>query len=364
VLAVVLLLVGERAVFAWPRVWAAASEQFFFGLATTRLDLLKLSMAPADRPHVLAIGSSRVFEGINPVRARRLRRGLAWSVAASPRFDPFVLRSLTGDMVDTGADAVVFVWSEFDTNRPVRLEPLPGSSAAGFGAIADLVRFTGARFAIDNRESLYRLAASTVLQTYRFRTAFERAGLTELSTPPLDERLRPVRAFPRIFGEIALYDATPTPLSAPAREALLRAFGDQGNPKDVDISIEFVAEIQPGRHAVFQRAMLRRAAELLRRDGVEVIVLEGPLHPLAAKLYDAKGLGRRFRAFARELEEELGVHVVTLDEMPPFAPTDFKDLIHLQGAGTLKLTRAAVDAVVSALGLPSQPPPAPPAPPS
>ncbi len=116
----------------------------------------------------------------------------------------------------------------------------------------------------------------------------------------------------------------------------------------MDLSIDFVAEITPGEHAELKRAFITRTVELLRAAGVEVIVVEGPLHPDAAELYDVR-LREDFLAFMQRLTHEHGVRFTPLEELPHFEAKDFKDLLHVAPSGTLKLTGAILRALRPAL---------------
>ena len=64
---------------------------------------------------------------------------------------------------------------------------------------------------------------------------------------------------------------------------------------------------------------------------------------------DAKLANPRVIAFMAELVSSHGVRFTRLEQMPRFAPEDFKDLFHPRGAGTLKLTGAMVRAARPAL---------------
>jgi hypothetical protein len=285
-----------------------------------------------------------MFEGFSRQIASRRRPEVAFVKLTHPRFEAFVIRALAGELLAMRPRAVVFLWSELDTNRPLRLEPVPGSSAASLAAVWDLLRWTGPRFAVENRTTLYRLVASSVLDGYRYRKALADAGLADTRSFALDARLKPARAFPRIFGEIALQGAQPVPVSREERERIVESFGPEADRRFVDLSIDFAAEITAGPHAELKRAFITRTVELLRADGVEVIVIEGPLHPRAAELYDVR-LRDDFLVFMQRLTREHGVRFTRLEALPPFEARDFEDLLHVAPSGTLKLTGAILRAL-------------------
>jgi hypothetical protein len=261
------------------------------------------------------------------------------------------------EILEARPAVVAFVWSELDTHRPLRLEPVPGSSAASLAGVGELVQLAGWRFAVQNRTSLYRLVGTSVLDVYRHRHAFLQAGLDDLRHFALEPRLAPRRALPRIFGEIVYWGpepdlvntlwgpwpdfvtTRPTSVSSELRSRILGAFGPGADRRFVDLSIDFVAELQAGDHARLQRAFVERSVALLRAAGSEVVLVEGPVHPLAGEIYDTS-LRAEFTAFAQALVRDHGIHFVPLERMPRFAASDFKDLFHARGPGTLKLTHA------------------------
>ncbi len=347
-LAVVVLLGVDRVGFGLRATWAAIAERDPFGVATPQLALLDLRRETKQERRALVVGPSRVFEGFSTPLASEQLPDLRLAKVAHPRFDPFVVCAMVPQLLATEPDAVAFVWSELDTHRPLRLEPVPGSSVASLAAVRDLVLLTGWRFALENRTSLYRLAASSALDGYRYRTALYQAGLDERRRFQLDRRLKPRRAFPRIFGEIVYWDARPHEVNAAERRLIVSSFGPDADPRFVDLSIDFVAEITEGRHVDLQRSFIEGASRLLRERGVEVVVVEGPLHPRAAGIYNAS-LRREFLAFMRRLERELGVRFTPLEAMPPFRPGDFKDLLHTAGNGSFKLSNSIGRALRAAL---------------
>ena len=343
-LALALLLAIERLVFGVTGTWAALSARDPYGVATAQLAMHEIRRVPLGKPRVLAVGPSRMFEGFSYQIASRRLPGVAFAKLAHPRFGPFVIRALVNDLLALQPHAVVFLWSEIDTNRPLRLEPVPGSSAASLAAVWDLLRWTDPRFAVANRTTFYRLVATSALEGYRYRTALGDAGLRDTRSFTLDARLKPPRAFPRIFGEIVLQGTEPAPVSRAERKRIIESFGPEADRRFVDLSIDFAAEITEGEHAELKRAFITRTVELLRTAGVEVIVVEGPLHPRAAELYDVR-LREDFLAFMHRLTREHGVRFTPLEELPLFEAKDFEDLLHVGPSGTLKLTSAILRAL-------------------
>jgi hypothetical protein len=121
--------------------------------------------------------------------------------------------------------------------------------------------------------------------------------------------------------------------------------------------VAILSEVGGGPHVAVQMALLRGAVTRLRDAGVEVVIVEGPLHPAATQLYDAS-LRRSFLAFAETLREQ-GVHFVPLESLPPFEAGDFSDLLHTSFTGAARLTRGIVDALRQPLASRSPPSPLP-----
>jgi len=343
-LALALLLAIDRAGLGFEGPWAHMAIDDPNSAAATRLELKRLRSQPPGRPRVIVVGTSQVIDGFDQALAEKLLPEVHFAKLGFPRFEPFAIRALAGDLIASGAAAVCLIASEQDTHRPLRLEPVPGSSAASLAAVWDLLRWTDLRFAIANRATFYRLVASSALDGYRYRRAFDDAGLRDTRSFTLDARLKPPRAFPRIFGEIVMQGTEPAPVSRAERKRIIESFGPEADRRFVDLSIDFAAEITAGEHAELKRAFITRTVELLRTAGVEVIVVEGPLHPRAAELYDVR-LREDFLAFMHRLTREHGVRFTPLEELPLFEAKDFEDLLHVGPSGTLKLTSAILRAL-------------------
>ena len=102
------------------------------------------------------------------------------------------------------------------------------------------------------------------------------------------------------------------------------------------VEIDIVSEIGPGPHVAVQMALLRRAVVRLRDAAVRVVLVEGPLNPVTAELYDVR-VRRSFLAFARQLEAS-GVWFAPLERFEPFTKADFADLLHLTPRGAAEFT--------------------------
>jgi len=310
--------------------------------AATRLELKRLRAQPPGKPRVIVVGTSQVIDGFDQALAENLLPEVHFAKLGFPRFEPFAIRALAGDLIASGADAVCLIASEQDTHRPLRLEPVPGSSAASLAAVWDLLRVTDWRFAVENRVSLYRLVATSGLWLYRYRPDLYLAGLEDLPRFRLDARLGdPARKKGDPFRPVALWGADRHPVPPEARRTTMDLFPPLMDQWDARIQGGTLQEITAGVHVAVQMHLYRRALEVLRGAGIEVVLVEGTLHPASRDLYDTR-LRQEFLAFARKLEADLGVHFIPLEKMPRFAESDFYDLIHTTRRGAAKITRTMV----------------------
>ncbi len=340
-LAVLLLLAVDRVALGPHGIWGRLAIDNPNSAARSRLELQQLRAAPREQPRVVVIGTSRVIDGFDPLEARRRMPGTAFAKMGYPRFEPFTIRLLVGDLIDAGADAVVLIASEQDTHRPLRLEPIPGSSGASLAAVWDLLRETGPGFAVEHRTSLYRLAASSLLKAYRFRVDLRLAGLDDLRRFRLEPRLgKPPYDPDDPFRPTALWGAERTPPPPiPARRSTMDLFPPTMDQWQAILQAGTMQEITRGEHVAVQMALYRRAVQLLREAGIEVVIVEGTAHPAAADLYDTS-IRADFLAFADALVEDFGVRFVRLTEMAPLAESDFYDLLHTNAEGAAKITAA------------------------
>lgn len=322
-----------------------------FGIAHDRQQLQELASARARR--AVVVGSSRVAVGFDPAVAREALPGFHVAKVGHAGLDAFVLRSIADDLGAPRPEVAVLLLSEYDTHRPVRLEPTPGKSSADLGAFAQLASLIGDGFAFEHRDVAARLGVSTALESYRYRRVLARTRLGALHTFPLEPRLEPPRSDPQELAAdpehtpISYWDGERKPVPRPTRRQILSHFTHRRG----DSGLSLIAETQPGDHARVNMALIETAVSRLRERGVEVVVVEGPIHP-AARLSYAPETTEAFRAFARDLAANPGVHFVALDDLPTFPGSEFNDLLHLNETGAYALTRAIARAIDDASGRP------------
>ncbi len=349
-LAAVLLL--DRVFFGVIAPWGALAERVrpaerpHHQVARSRGTLRALTAAALDRPTVFVVGSSRADLGFDLATARRRLPEAEFGRLAFAALRPFEMLSLTDDLIRSGADATVLMLSEFDTHRPIRLDPMPGTSAASVVALAEFLGLAGPRFAFENRTLLYRVPLSRVLDAYRFREILRRAGLDSLRAFPLDEKRHWVRAAP-LSRPAAMGGGAKRKPPAELIERIAAGFPERRR-RAARYQVWMIAEMGAGAHVRVQKQLIRSAVARLRTAGVQVVVAEGPLHPDAASLYDAS-LRDDFLAFADSLRTEFGIRLLPLEAFGELSPSDFGDMLHLNARGAQRFTRVVVDAVGQAL---------------
>ena len=339
-LAAALLLAADAAVLgpwgAWEWLAARDPEQ----RALVRRELQRMRETAPGVPRAFVVGTSRVQQGFDAELASRELPGVAIGKLGQPRIEPFVIRQLADDLVAARADTVAILLSEFDTHRPLRLEPIPDPGTASVPALVDLLRATGLRFAIAQRTALYRLLAVSALESYRYRPILTTAGLGKLREFHFDERFgRTARGDP--FRPIALWGGERRVVPEAARRSTFDLFPPPIGSFMARMQAGTIGETSRGPHVAVQEQLIRRTVEVLRAAGVRVAIVEGPLHPAAVDLRDP-GLRGEFLAFARSLQAEYGIAFLPLEAIEPYAESDFADLVHVGPEGVPKLTRSLV----------------------
>ena len=336
---------------AMPWEWVAErvpeSHMAELGTARDQRALARLADGRAEGPLVFAVGSSRAEAGFDPATVPPDERPAATLVElAHPGLRPFEVRSLVDELLPHEPAVVVLLTSEFETAHPIDLGA-PLLSSGSFSAIADLAEILGWRRSLELRHEILRFAAVALLRGYRFRGILGSAGLDALREFPLDERLQ--RPRDRLEWLLAPGER----IAIPA--ALRRRVGAEID-RHLAPESRFAARVEMHQlhslgtddSAPLQEELVARSVARLRAAGARVVIVEVPLFPGAAPLYDP-ALREAFARFAARLAEAEGVDFVPLESGPAFERADFRDLTHLASPGAEKLTRRALRAVERAL---------------
>lgn len=349
ILAAAIVLAGDRALDL-PRIWgalaAATPEEAIlaWNVATSQASLRGVANAPRGERRVLVVGSSRAGLGFDRQLASEALPRTAFATIVQAGLGPFEIRSYAEEMRAAHPDVVVFFLSEFETHRPLHLEPIPGSSAASVAAVADLVAETGWGFAFRNRTTLSRIVVASMLSSYRFRDVLRHVGADRLRTFTIEPRLsrKPPRGY--AVRPVAMWDGSPTVLPHSELRGIRERLGG-GSPAQL-VALLMLRDVSPGRHATIQLDLLRRAIERLRASGVAVVIVETPVHPAAVVAVNPAAR-REFAEFALSLVKMYGIVFVPLEAQESFQDGDFIDLLHVNSIGARKLTSAMVRALRS-----------------
>ena len=350
-----LLLAADALVFRVFPPWAALTERIaerqapHHQLARSFRDLGALAGAPPGAPRVAILGSSRADWAFDPEAAQTVLPEGHFAQVAYAFVGPFEMRALAEDLIAAGVDVAVLLASEFDTHRPVHVDPVPGTGAGSLSALAPLLREAGARFAWEQRVFLYRMSLSWLFDAYRFREVLRIGALSPLRSFELDPGRHGSRAAPLVAHAVAgsaRFEATPE-----ARAAALAAIPEHRRGV-VEFQVEMLGDVSYGPHVGVQEALLRSAVAKLREAGVGVLLVEGPLHPKALPLI-APGMRKEFLALAQDLARQPGVRFLPREALPRFAERDFYDLLHLARWGAARFTTRVVRQVQIALRRPA-----------
>ncbi len=329
--AVLLILVIDNVVPNAPAIWELLVERrselglIERGVLSDRFELFRLSPRPARPVALYVMGTSRAQQAIRQVDD--LGVPVDYAMLTHPGMQPFEMLNIAHEVAASEPDIVVLVASVFDTHRPLSLgaQTAPGSVAA----LCELLSAVTPQFAWQQREVMLELALSGLLDSYRFRSLYTAAGLGRWryfgSSPPGDgitRGLTPLVSHTLVDMDRALAQTRKLFPFVPDRSLLQE--------------IRLVQGVTVGTHVPIQRALLRRTCEVLSETGCEVVLVEGPLHPLADRYHDAS-VRRHFLVFANELQRDLGVRALTLEQTGPFVADDFADLTHLSERGSEKL---------------------------
>jgi hypothetical protein len=343
VLALLVLLAIEWSCYGSVAVWEEPAGRIPgramhpAGTARARLALDRAAELGHGQPFSFVIGSSRALYGYAPehLPGEEHPPENVFEIV-HPQLYCYEMLAYAHELAGLRPSEVVLLVSEFDTHRP--LELMTGSASASLGALAFLIKELPVETRIDEHVSLSRLGLEAVLESYRYRRILGVAGADDLRIFDLGPgRSSAGRGhLVRVLG--------PGPVMSPSRaevESIVEVLGG-GNARVGNRayfkSHHLVKPISRGEHARVQMALLRRAIAVLREAGITVIVVETPLSPLAALLYDTT-TRRDFLDFAQTLQRDYGIDFVSLDPANPYLQSDFGELVHLAPAGARRMTR-------------------------
>lgn len=85
------------------------------------------------------------------------------------------------------------------------------------------------------------------------------------------------------------------------------------------------------------QGLFTQFAEDMISEGVELIVISGPTHPLLAETYDEE-LDYAYNSFLYNQSQSLGFTYLSKDDLPTFVEGDFIDFTHLNADGRAKMS--------------------------
>ncbi|MFT7462933.1 MAG: hypothetical protein ACI9EF_001275 [Pseudohongiellaceae bacterium] len=364
-LAVLLVLATDRWVFAdigfWQRIEELVNSQVSLnsGVVRDRIALDAISHSDEERLQACVMGTSRARRGLLPYWITpRVQDRFDMFYIAHAGMQPFEIRSMVAELIESGVDVVVLSLSEFDTHRPLKITAATG--AGSFAALFDFWRFTGLAAVRRSRLDVLRLCTSALLQSYRFRQVERSAGLSEL----LGFRRPGSGAGPSGIGLGYAIGADGLP-GMPEQEgpggytvygmawSLFYRLADELSERFPDLSLNArraelrqVVSIAKGVHAGVQMAFLRETADRLNEAGIDVLILELPIYPGVAGYYDTS-TREEFLSFARELAQAELVHFVPLNDADPIPDELFVDLTHVTNKGSQRLSNTLVEGLLT-----------------
>jgi hypothetical protein len=342
------LLVGGAAVWRIATDRLSIAQPVSRSIAIQNSELRRSAGNPDPRGNaVVVVGTSRALAGIDTRVLQKEIRPVRLLKLARPGLEAFQVRALAAELQAMAPLAVVFLWSEYDSHRPVRIEPVAGRGVADLGALSDLFATIDWEAAIANRDTFLRYLVACGLHTYRYRDVLRELGADSLRRFPLASRFPAPQGAQPGREPIAFWDAAPTPMSDSAvrRITAQRDWGETLGP----VEIAMVREITRGRHVRVQQALLRRAVEVLRSKGIRVLVVETPLHPLAEQIYDPS-LRDDFRAFLGDLTRDDDIRFLRREELGELRQDDFSDLLHIAPKGSVRVSLAVGRALQDLIG--------------
>lgn len=316
------------------------------GVARDQALLGELDAVPEGTARVFLVGSSRLRAAFSPkLLEDPPETDVPYHLVQLSHggVDPFAIRSLSDELKQYEPSLVVILVSEFETHLPPR--PHVVVTFGSLSAVAQLAREIGLRQSLRERQALERLLLAAVFDTYRYRTLLLRAGGNALRTFDMG-RDRALFESP-VQRRFLLPPGEPTGLDPVRRlelDAGLEALYRNQNLWAVRETVKALRQLTRGRHAEVQMGLLTEAVNRFRDAGARVLLVEGPLSPVALEYYDP-AVRKDFRAFAGRLAADPGVQFLSVAEIGVFAEDDFVDLSHTGPSGSRRMTRAILERI-------------------
>ncbi|MFT7463153.1 MAG: hypothetical protein ACI9EF_001495 [Pseudohongiellaceae bacterium] len=334
-------LLGPSGPWPWLHSQLLGVDPLERGLIDDRLALQRALNADPDRPRVTLVGTSRTNAGFQPELINdSLTPPIDFIEMTHTRVFPHELRSMIDDVIASKPDVLLTVLSELEFFTPLKIVPL--ATGGGLGALVELAAATGPLFILENREVFYRMLTVVFSDAYRYRGVLGKTIFDRHKSFPVEQRPQADR--PQTWPDL-MADGEPMPLDPAVEMAIgdsLRAFYGS---KDhiIKAQMAMLRSMRNGRHAQIKMDAMDRCLELLTAEGIEVLIVEGSIHPETLALYDAVEGRKIFTAWAEKAAEHPGVHFLPVESFVHFENLDFRDLTHLNKNGAAKFTLAAYD---------------------
>lgn len=91
------------------------------------------------------------------------------------------------------------------------------------------------------------------------------------------------------------------------------------------------------RYRALNEAAFHKMAMTLEEQGIPLLVVEGPVHPVIRRFYDP-ALDDQFREFMTSAADTHGFTYLPASELPRFGDDNFNDITHLNAGGRARLT--------------------------
>jgi hypothetical protein len=255
------------------------------------------------------IGSSQTYQGVDLNLLQRECKTLNCEKNTLAGFGPMQYPFLLNRIQEREFDTVVCHLSEFDFFREDSVPVNRLRWAASTQGVASLLATLSPQQKWANRGEMADLTFAAVVPLWRQRDHFRRTVFGywwKKSDPPITEP----------EAETRLADAS----------ALSEAIGflkqNIGHKDLVEANFESFEQFARNVH----------------RQNIELIVLEGFVHPEARAAYDRDGLQKNTRKRLSEMAAENGFSYLNESQLPELTATDFADAYHVNEVGRQKLS--------------------------